>query len=424
MTGLERLSATEIAASVRTGRATAEAVLDAHLARIAAREPVVGAWTALDPDGARARARALDRAGATGPLVGVPIAVKDIIATAALPTEYGSPIYRGHRPVWDAACVALAQAAGAVVIGKSVTTEFANHHPGATANPHDPARTPGGSSSGSAAAVADFMAAIGFGTQTAGSVIRPASFCGVAGFKPSFNRHALAGVKPVAPSLDTLGWLARSVDDLALMRAALLGEPFAPEDLPRPPRIGLCRTHEWPHAEPATVEAVEAAAEALARAGADLREVPLPASFAGLADAQSTIMFYEAYRALAHERIAHGGALSDELRRRLEEGGRISCDAYEEARALAAACRMALDEAFAGCDALLCPSATGEAPEGLGATGNPIFTRAWTLLGAPGVTLPGHRGPHGMPVGVQLVGRIGADRQLLAVARWAEGRIE
>ncbi len=423
MNGLERLGAAEIAARVRTGRVTAEAVLDDHLDRIAAREPAVHAWAALDPDGARQCARALDRDGATGPLAGVPIAVKDIMDTAALPTEYGSPIYRGHRPAWDAACVALAQAAGAVVLGKSVTTEFANHHPGPTANPHDPSRTPGGSSSGSAAAVADFMAAMGFGTQTAGSVIRPASFCGVAGFKPSYGRHSLAGVKPVSHSLDTLGWMARTVADLALMRTALLGEPGVPAPLAAAPRIGLCRTHEWRAAEPATVEAVEAAAEALARAGAAVREVRLPASFAGLAAAQATIMFYEAHRALAHERIVHGAEISPALRRRLDDGGRTSCDDYEAARALAAACRGALDAAFEGFDALLCPSATGEAPEGLGSTGDPVFTRAWTLLGAPGVTLPGHKGPHGMPVGVQLVGRVGDDRRLLAVAGWAEGRI-
>ncbi len=423
MSGLERLTASEIAVRMRTGRVTAEAVLDDHLARIAAREPAVHAWAALDPDGARARARTLDRNGATGPLAGVPIAVKDIMDTAALPTEYGSPIYRGHRPTWDAACVALAQAAGAVVLGKSVTTEFANHHPGATANPHDPARTPGGSSSGSAASVADFMAAIGFGTQTAGSVIRPAAFCGIAGFKPSFGRHSLAGVKPIAQSLDTLGWMARSVDDLALMRAALLGEVAPPPAPEGPPRIGLCRTHEWRAAEPATVEAVEAAAEALARAGAAVREVRLPESFAGLARAQMTIMGYESYRALAHERIAHGAALSDALRRRLEEGGRISCDDYEAAQALATACRGALDAVFGDGDALLCPSAAGEAPVGLASTGDPVFTRAWTLLGVPGVTLPGHTGPKAMPVGVQLVGRPGDDRRLLAVARWAEGRI-
>ena len=423
VSGLERLSASEIAARVRTGRTTAEAVLDDHLNRIAAREPAIHAWAVLDPDGARERARALDRAGATGPLAGVPIAVKDIMDTAGLPTEYGSPIYRGHRPGWDAACVALAHAAGAVVLGKSVTTEFANHHPGPTANPHDPARTPGGSSSGSAAAVADFMAALGFGTQTAGSVIRPASFCGIAGFKPSFGRHSLAGVKPVSHSLDTLGWMARCVDDLALMRAALLGEAAPPEPLSGPPGIGLCRTHEWRHALPETVEAVEAAAEALARAGATVREVALPDRFAGLAAAQSTIMFYEAHRALAHERVAHGAEISEALRHRLDEGGRTSCDDYEAARALAAECQAGLDAAFAGMDALLCPSATGEAPEGLGSTGDPVFTRAWTLLGAPGVTLPGHAGPHGMPVGVQLVGHVGDDRRLLAVALWAERRI-
>jgi Asp-tRNA(Asn)/Glu-tRNA(Gln) amidotransferase A subunit family amidase len=352
----------------------------------------------------------------------VPIAVKDIMDAAGLATEYGSPVYRGHVPTADASCVALARAAGAIVVGKTVTTEFANLTPGPTVNPHNPAHTPGGSSSGSAAAVADGHVPLAFGTQTAGSVIRPASFCGVAGFKPSFNRHAVAGVKPVAQSLDTIGWFATSVEDLALMRSALLAEPVMVLT-ERQPRIGLCRTHEWRHAAPDTVEAVEGAAAALAAAGASVREAALPALFGRLAEDQLTIMFYEAHRALAFERLAHGPALSAALRERLEAGGRTSIEAYEAAQARSAAGRLALDEVFGGVDVLLAPSAVGEAPLGLASTGDPLFNRIWTLLGVPCVNLPGFTGRQGLPVGVQLIGPIGADRALLAHARWAEGRL-
>jgi Asp-tRNA(Asn)/Glu-tRNA(Gln) amidotransferase A subunit family amidase len=403
-------------------RLNAEKTLDSCLARIHEREPVLRAWVAVDEAAARTQARAVDRGDARGLLAGIPIAVKDIMDTAGLPTEYGSPIYRGHRPKADAACVALARAAGAIVVGKTVTTEFANLTPGPTTNPHNPRHTPGGSSSGSAAAVADGQVRLAFGTQTAGSVIRPASFCGVAALKPSFNRHAVAGVKPVAQSLDTIGWFARSVDDLALMRAALLGEDFAALE-PRRPRIGLCRTPEWRHAAPETVEAVEAAAASLAAAGADAREVELPRLFATLAEAQMTVMFYEAHRALAWERTVHGDKLSPALAERLAAGGQTSIEDYEEAQARAAAGRMALDEVFDGIDVLLAPSAPGEAPEGLASTGDPIMNRIWTLLGVPCVNLPKYTGPRRLPVGVTLAGPIGADKALLTFAKWAENRL-
>ena len=415
-------SAWALASEIRAGRRKAVEIVESCLARIAARDPALRAWVVLDEEGARAQARRVDAGEARGPLAGVPIAVKDIMDTAGLPTEYGSPIYRGHRPAADASCVALARAAGAIVVGKTVTTEFANLTPGATVNPRNAAHTPGGSSSGSAAAVADGHVPLGFGTQTAGSVIRPASFCGVAALKPSFNRHAVAGVKPVSQSLDTIGWFANCVDDLALMRSSLLGEDFAPLSEARP-RIGLCRTHEWRSAAPDTVEAVEAAAANFAAAGANVREVVLPEIFASLAQDQTTIMFYEAHRALAWERVNHWSHLSPALRERLEEGGTTGIDDYEAAQARAAAGRMALDEVFDGIDVELAPSAAGEAPKGLGSTGDPIFNRVWTLMGVPCVNLPGHAGRLGLPVGVQLIGPIGADRALLAHAKWAETRV-
>ena len=244
--GLHELTASEIVAGIGAGRTTGEAVMRACLERIAAREDEVQAWACLDPDQAIAAARAFDRSGRRGPLAGVPFGVKDIIDTFDMPTEWGTPIHRGRRPECDAACVALARKAGGVPIGKTVTTEFANLHPGKTRNPHDLARTPGGSSRGSAAAVADCMVPVALGTQTTGSTIRPASFCGAFGYRPTYGEHRLHGVMEASGSLDTLGILARSIDDIALWRDVLLGiAPQPINDLAKPPRIGFCRTHVW-----------------------------------------------------------------------------------------------------------------------------------------------------------------------------------
>src|SRR6478672_1016044 len=248
---LARLTAVELAAGVARGALSAERVAREHLERIAEREPSVGAWVHLDPDHVLSQARALDLAAVRGPLHGVPIAIKDIIATADMPTEYGSPIYRHHRPAWDAACVTALRAAGAIIFGKTVTTEFATSYAGKTVNPHDSTRTPGGSSSGSAAAVADFMVPLALGTQTGGSVIRPASYCGVVGFKPSYGLFPPAGMHPNTESLDTVGIMARSVGDIALFRAAMMAIPYAAPAIPQTaPRLGLCRTPHWDRALP------------------------------------------------------------------------------------------------------------------------------------------------------------------------------
>src|SRR5215470_15947933 len=271
---LNTLSASEIVRAVAAGETTCEAVVRACLERIDQREGEIHAWASVDPAAALRRARELDRAATRGPLHGVPIGVKDIIDTADLPTEMGSPIYRGHRPSTDAACVRLVRAAGAVILGKTVTCEFAGMTPGPTTNPHSTAHSPGGSSSGSGAAVADFMVPIAFGTQTGGSVLRPASYCGVFGFKPTFNAFNRRGVFPAAESLDTIGLIARSLEDIELVSAVLeLRTPSAPRALDRPPRIGLCRTPMWNMAQAETVEAVEAAASALAKAGAQISEL-------------------------------------------------------------------------------------------------------------------------------------------------------
>src|SRR5499425_151666 len=250
MPSLNELSCTEIVQDIAAGKFTAESVTRDCLERIKAREPTVQAWATIDPEHALAQARALDRGPPRGALHGVPIGVKDVIDTVDLPTEMGSPIYQGHRAACDAACVAVARAGGAVILGKTVTAEFAGMFPGPTTNPHNPAHTPGGSSSGSAAAVADFMVPAAFGTQTGGSVLRPAAFCGVVGYKPTFNLINRSGIKFAAESLDTIGLMARTIDDVELVTAVVVGKEPAPRTLSSAPRLGLCRTPLWDTAQP------------------------------------------------------------------------------------------------------------------------------------------------------------------------------
>jgi Asp-tRNA(Asn)/Glu-tRNA(Gln) amidotransferase A subunit family amidase len=422
MTDLNRLGACEVALRIAERKLTAEALVAACLDRIAAREGVVGAWQYLDPEQALAEARRRDRKPPRGPLHGVPIAVKDLIDTADMPTAYGSPIYRGHRPAADAACVALARAAGAVVLGKTVTTEFATFTPGKTANPHNPAHTPGGSSSGSAAAVADAMVPLAFGTQTAGSVIRPAAFCGVVGYKPSFGLINRAGVKPLADSLDTVGVLARNVEDAAFFAGVLTERPALRHlsPLAHMPRIGLYRTPMWDEAEPSVAAALDKAREALERLGARVDEVAIAAEHHGLTEAQDRIMGYETARALADERIRHSAELSPRLAQQLDAGLAVGAGEYDAARAAADKARAGLAAFFAGYDAILTPAAPGAAPQGLEYTGNPVFNRMWTLLGVPCATLPALSGEDRLPVGVQLVGRLHDDARLLACAAFLE----
>ncbi len=424
---LTALGAIAAAARIRDGSLTPTTLVAACLERIAAREETVRAWTHLDPEAALVQARARDTETAGGPLHGVPVAVKDVFDTHDMPTEYGTPLYAGHRPARDAAVVALARAAGAVVLGKTVTTEFATFAAGATRNPHDPTRTPGGSSSGSAAAVADGMVPLAFGSQTAGSVIRPASYCGIVGYKPSFGRLPRSGLWPLSDSLDTVGVYARSVDDAALLAAAagaLGGEAATPRPLARPPRIGLYRSPEWEWAEPPMRAAVEAAATALAQAGAEVREVASPPGFEALADAHWTILGYEVARAMAHERAVHGDRLTDGLREFTDRHAALSESEYRPALALAQDARARLEEVFAGVDVVLSAAAPGEAPAGLETTGDPVMNRVWTLLHTPCVTIPAGRGPGGLPLGVQIAGRIGDDGLTLAAARWAAERLQ
>jgi Asp-tRNA(Asn)/Glu-tRNA(Gln) amidotransferase A subunit family amidase len=417
-----RLSASQAVLRMVRRQLKARDLVEACLDRIEQREGQVHAWEVLDSDGARKRADQLDsRSRPAGPLHGLPLAVKDIIATRRLPTTCGSPIYRDHVVGRDAACVAQLVQAGAIVLGKSVTTEFAGAHANKTHNPHNLRHTPGGSSSGSAAAVADFMVPVGYGTQTAGSVIRPGAFNGVVAYKGTFGWADMSGVKPYAPSLDTLGFFVREANDLTLIRAAY-GHP-AVDPQRQPPRIGLMRTPWWDMAEPYNRRNIEEAARALRAAGAKVREWKAPATWAGLMQAQHRVMTKEALQAYARERARYSHLFSPIMHGVMAEGDAVTRAQYADARTLKRAALADLEEAWEEFDLLLAPSARGEAPSGLGYTGDPIFNRFWTLLGTPCIALPFNSGPFDLPLSVQLVGRHGDDDRLIAWAGWVESRL-
>jgi len=416
---LHRLTASAAAERIRTGDLTSEALVKACLDRIDGREDEVGAWQYLDRDRVLGEARAADRSKPRGSLHGVPIGVKDTIDTFDMPTALGSPLYADRRPKWDAACVAAARAAGAIVLGKTVTTEFAYYHPGKTRNPYDCSRTPGGSSSGSAAAVADFMVPIAFGSQTAASVIRPSAFCGVFGYKPSCGEMRLSGVRPLAESLDTLGILARSVDDIALMRSVLVGEQrgTATAQPARSPKMALCRTAHWSAAESYARAAVEESAERFRQRGAHVTEVALPDHFAALADAQSAIMAYEAARNYVFEMTRYRDQVSERFKGLVDQGRRTSRDAYLQAKQAVSRAAAEMPSIMRDCDVLITPAAIGEAPAA-DTTGDPIMSRMWTALHVPILAVPVGKGPHGLPLAVQLVAANRADDLLLDVAMW------
>jgi Asp-tRNA(Asn)/Glu-tRNA(Gln) amidotransferase A subunit family amidase len=419
MADLFRLSASEAAARIRERKLTSEALVRSCLERIHSREPQVKAWVHLDDDFALAQARECDRSPSRGPIHGVPFAAKDIMDTADLPTEYGSPIYKGNRPAADAACVALSRAAGGVLLGKTVTTEFASRFPlGKTMNPHNPQHTPGGSSSGSAAAVADFMVPLAFGTQTVGSVIRPAAFCGCIGYKPSYGEVSTQGVKQNTASFDTVGLFARAVEDLALFRAGVTG--FAPKTLANIPinqlKIGLCRMF-WDRAEEYTKIFLEEAASALAKAGAKVSDCDLGAPFAHFEAMGRRINDYEFSRALTWERSHHGNLLSEFQRDKLAGWLNVSYEQYREAEAVLGQCRGHLADVMKDMDLLLTPSALGEAPAGLASTGDTSFNVLSTWTYTPCVTLPVFTGPTGLPVGIQLIGHRNQDHRLLEGAK-------
>ena len=424
MSETNRLSGAEAVARLSSGALTAEQLTRDCLDRIEARASVK-AWIHLDPDHALAQARAADRAGRPGLLAGLPIGVKDVIDTFDMPTQHGSPIYTGNRPFADAACVALTRMAGGTILGKTVTTEFANRFPGETVHPHNPAHTPGGSSSGSAAGVADFQVPLGFGTQTGGSTIRPAAFCGVVGYKPSLGEFSRVGIKLQCQNLDTLGVICRSLDDISLMRAVLIDMPHQKVDRGTgAPRIAVCRTPQWDVADSTTHALIERTAGKLSAAGAKVSEVEFAAPFRNIAEHHQRIFYYEAAHNYAYEYLEHRDKVSATLLDTvLDPGAAILIDDYIESLEVAEAFRAHLDDIFADVELLLTPSAAGEAPQGLGSTGNSAFNATWTLSWAPCVTLPAGTGPKGLPLGVQLVGPRFADERTLDAAAWVEARL-
>jgi Asp-tRNA(Asn)/Glu-tRNA(Gln) amidotransferase A subunit family amidase len=438
---LTELTALDARGRMMGGEFSAMELCEAYLQRIGTHEPKIGAFAFFDETLARAAAKAVDDYRGTGrslgQLHGLPVGVKDIIDTADLPTENGTVIDAGRRPGRDAEIVRRLRQAGAIVMGKTVTTELAFLTPAKTRNPHELNHTPGGSSSGSAAAVAAGMVPLAMGSQTYGSVIRPASFCGVVGFKPTFGLISRTGVRPLAPTLDTVGVFARTVADAALIADALAGHDPADPDtslLPPPrmlevalteppvtPAIAFVKTPVWDEADAATKEAF---GELVTILGKSCKEVTLPDVFREWAGAHRALMLagmarnLEPYYRRAKEKLSTG------LRTLIEDGMKVTAVDYLTAVDWREALNNGLEQLFDRYDAILTPSAPGEAPRGLESTGNPIFNGLWTLCGTPAISLPLLQGPNNLPVGVQLIGRRGEDGRLLRTAGWLTSLLE
>jgi len=431
---LNDISATQAVDKIRKGEITSEELVQDCLDKIEQIDGETEAWAYLNPDYALEQARRLDiirQAGdPMGPLHGIPVGIKDIIDTAHVPTELGTPIHSGRVPFRDAWVVSRLRQAGAVIMGKTVTTELATYAPGKTKNPHDPNRTPGGSSSGSAAAVASNMVPAALGSQTNGSVIRPAAFCGVFGFKPSFGMIPRTGVLKQSSPLDQLGVFARSMDDVALLTQVLAGydevDPsttylravpplvsVAAEDPPLPPKIGFVKTPVWDRADDMCKDAHEELCESL---GENIEEIELSLSFGHVLDHHKIIMETDLAYSYAHDYERAKELLSDSLRGQIERGLGYSAVAYQRALAQQAILDVILTELFQVYDALLTPSASGEAPIGLGNTGDPSFCTIWTFCGVPALNIPVFKGENGMPIGTQLVGAKNDDARLLRTA--------
>jgi Asp-tRNA(Asn)/Glu-tRNA(Gln) amidotransferase A subunit family amidase len=411
------LSALDLVRRIDAGELTPRAVVELCAKAIAAREDEIGAFAALDLATAR---QAAERSGlAHTPLRGLPVGIKDIFETAELPTAYGSPIYAGHRPKTDAASVMLVKRAGGLVLGKTVTTEFASLEPAATRNPHNPAHTPGGSSSGSAAAVAAGMLPLALGSQTGGSVIRPAAFCGVVGFKPSYRLLPTVGMKCFSWSLDTVGLFTAGVADAAFAASMLTGRELRLDGRQLAAPV-MVRPKLEDEASPAMQDAVERAMRAAEKAGAKIKEIELPPIFGEAARAHRIIQGYEACRALAFEYDEHRDRLGPTLREQMDEAATFDANAYDDARRTARRARRALIDLLPDGEVLLSPSAPGAAPLGLASTGLPTFNRLWTLMGTPCVNVPGFVDPEGLPLGVQVIARFGRDRFALAAAAFLE----
>jgi Asp-tRNA(Asn)/Glu-tRNA(Gln) amidotransferase A subunit family amidase len=436
---LNWLSACDAARAIRDGAISSEQLVESCLARIREAEPQVEAWQYLDPAHALAQARARDadrREGRpTGPLHGLPVGIKDIMDTADMPTEDGTVLHAGRTPARDATVVAMLRAAGAVILGKTVTTECATYFPGKTRNPHHPEHTPGGSSSGSAAAVAAGMVPLALGSQTNGSVIRPAAFCGVYGFKPTHGLIPRHGIMRLSRTLDHVGVFARTLEDVALIGEQLVGHdeldpdtrprariPFcavAAEQPPLPPLLAFVKGPAWERAEEETREAF---AELVSELGDRVVEVELPEATQRALDWHRTIMEAEMGANLDVEWERGRDKLSESLRTRLERGRAVSALDYQIALARVPLLNDGFGEIFERFDAILTPAAAGTAPKGLASTGDPSFCTLWTLLGMPALSLPLMQGGNGLPLGVQLVGPRHDDARLLRTARWLAAR--
>lgn len=436
MTEIFERSVTRLLTELRTGVLGAVETMSAYLDRIDALEPDIQAWAFLDRKRALELAQVADTrraaGGPVGALHGLPVGVKDIIDTADMPTEYNSRIYKGRQPTADATVVARLRSAGAIVVGKTVTSEFAVYTPGPTRNPHNLSRTPGGSSSGSAAAVAARMVPVALATQTNGSTIRPASFCGVVGYKPSLGVLPRTGILKQSTMLDQPGLMAMDVAGVACLAEALAGPDAADEQSLRPalgsivesltkpeaPRLAFVRNPEWAAADQTTQDAIHAFATAI---GAE--EVGLPALFEAAVDVQGIIMNAGVADACRIDYVEHRAEMSEILLSIVETGRKISAMEFIAALTDRDRVRDVYRELFAGYDAIVTPAALGIAPLREVGTGNPIMATLWTLLGAPAITLPLLTGPEGMPLGVQLVGRLDDDAGLLKAAAWVEQHV-
>ena len=437
---LSALSLVDAAAGIREGRITSSELVEACLARIDEVDGKIEAWAFLDREHAPRQAKAADerrkRGDPIGPLHGVPLGIKDLFDTSDYPTEFGSPLWAGRTPRRDAAAVASLRAAGAVIMGKTVTTEYAYFNPGKTRNPHDPERTPGGSSSGSAAAVAAGMVPGAIGSQTNGSVIRPAAFCGVVGFKPSHGLIPRTGALLLSRALDHVGVFARSVEDAALLAETLTGfddedadtraqaQPHfvsvAASEPPLPPRFAFARTPAWRHVEGVTEQAFAELVEAL---GENANEIELSAGFERAVEMHGIVMAVEMAHNFHRDYEQGRDRLSPVLRALIEKGRTYPAVEYTRALSGSAVLNEVLASVFDEYDAILTPAAPGPAPRGI-ATGNPAFCSTWTYLGTPAITLPLLQDESGMPIGVQLVGRRGNDARLLRTARWLVNTVE
>lgn len=424
MHNLSVIDATAIAQMVRSGAVRAETVAEHFLDCIESREPSINAFVSFDPDGVRAQVGQLSKGGqAKGLLAGVPVGIKDNYDTQDHPTRFYSPIYADNRPSRDAHVVSLLRQAGAVIMGKTHTTEFAYMHTGPTRNPHDLDRTPGSSSAGSAAGVAAGFFPIALGTQTAGSLIKPASYCGLYAFKPSYGLVPLEGVKPLAPSFDTVGWYGRSVRDLALVAQVLI--PGFPTRVHAHSvrSFGFCRTARWDQVDDDVASSLEAAVERLRLAGHHVSEVLLPEAFARVFDDHSLINDCEGARSFAKELHMHPGQLSDELLAMLERARLTTWEQESQAKQRLMKLAGVLEDLFKPFDAVLSASCGIVAPLGLGATGPSDFCKFWMAFGLPQINIPTVRTQAALPVGLQVVAGFRNDNTLLQVAQQVDAAL-